>query len=47
MADSIDQAVNLANGVLTRAGMAWRDVANLVLWAGATRMPLRPAGSSS
>jgi molecular chaperone DnaK len=39
-ADLVDQVVKLAEATLARAGMAWRDVAQLLLVGGATRMPV-------
>ncbi len=38
-ADLLDQALKLTEAALARAGMAWRDVAHLLLVGGATRMP--------
>ncbi len=37
--DLLDQAIQLTEAVLAQAGMAWRDLANLLLVGGATRMP--------
>ena len=38
-ADLLEQALKLTEAALARAGMAWRDVAQLLLVGGATRMP--------
>jgi molecular chaperone DnaK len=38
-ADLLDEALQLVEAALRRAGMAWRDLSNLLLVGGATRMP--------
>ncbi|MEX0677901.1 MAG: Hsp70 family protein [Pirellulales bacterium] len=39
-ADLLDEAAAITEGIVARAGMAWRDVSGLLLVGAATRMPI-------